>query len=291
MRPQPRKTEITTRPPLQNTGRNHSIYASKESQILKAELERFKAFPSRISLYNYEPLLKANCLELITLPSDITPTENREWIITGLSFNFYPESFDCELNLNKPSTLKPVESPETPITPKNDTTLPDTTKERWGDPLRGYKLISAYGYRPSTRSWHCGLDFAAPKGVAIAATMSGVVSFAGSYGGYGNCVDVIHSLNGLSLLSRYGHMSVVSVSKGQTVRQGQKLGEVGSTGKSYGNHLHFEIRTAEHLFRQTGTLNPYLLVKGLTGVPGTVGSFTNQHSANSEVVKIAEKYR
>ena len=71
------------------------------------------------------------------------------------------------------------------------------------------------------------------------AAASGVVIVAGWYGGYGNAVIVDH-LNGYWTV--YGHMSKISVKENQKVKTGQKLGEVGSTGVSTGNHLHYEVR-------------------------------------------------
>ncbi len=108
-------------------------------------------------------------------------------------------------------------------------------------------LTSLFGGRkdPFTgkKATHTGIDIPAPKGTAILAAKSGVVTVSclgrGGYWSYGNYVVVSHS-DGTSTL--YAHMSKRSVSEGQTVKQGQKLGEVGTTGRSTGNHLHFEVR-------------------------------------------------
>lgn len=90
---------------------------------------------------------------------------------------------------------------------------------------------------------HSGIDIPAPAGTKISAAMSGVVIHAakgtGSSWSYGNYVIVAHS-NGTSTL--YAHMSRIGCSKGQTVKQGDVIGYVGTTGRSTGNHLHFEIR-------------------------------------------------
>ena len=93
------------------------------------------------------------------------------------------------------------------------------------------------------RRWgrmHKGIDIAGPIGTPINAAADGTVISAGwNSGGYGNLVEVKHS-DGTT--TRYGHNSRISVSVGQTVRQGQQLAEMGSTGHSTGSHLHFEIR-------------------------------------------------
>ena len=99
-------------------------------------------------------------------------------------------------------------------------------------------LTSRYG-----RRWgrmHKGIDIAGPIGTPIAAAADGVVIAAGwSSGGYGNLVEVRH-IDGTT--TRYGHNSRLSVSIGQSVRQGQQVAEMGSSGHSTGPHLHFEIR-------------------------------------------------
>jgi murein DD-endopeptidase MepM/ murein hydrolase activator NlpD len=100
------------------------------------------------------------------------------------------------------------------------------------------KLTSRYG-----RRWgrmHKGIDIAGPVGTPINAAADGMVIASGwNSGGYGNLVEIRHT-DGTT--TRYGHNSRLSVSVGQTVRQGQQLAEMGSTGHSTGSHLHFEIR-------------------------------------------------
>jgi murein DD-endopeptidase MepM/ murein hydrolase activator NlpD len=93
------------------------------------------------------------------------------------------------------------------------------------------------------RRWgrmHKGIDIAGPIGTPINAAADGTVVVAGwQSGGYGNLVEIRHS-DGTT--TRYGHNSQLSVSVGQTVRQGQQIARMGSTGQSTGSHLHFEIR-------------------------------------------------
>jgi len=113
-----------------------------------------------------------------------------------------------------------------------------------GMPLKSeYRLSSPFGYRthPITgkKKLHAGMDMAAPKGTPIYAAETGVVTVAQSWSGYGNCVIIDH---GGGLWTLYGHMSKILVEKGQTVKRGEKIGLVGSTGQSTGNHLHFEVR-------------------------------------------------
>jgi hypothetical protein len=86
---------------------------------------------------------------------------------------------------------------------------------------------------------HSGLDFAAPIGTEIYATGDGVVELVGfDYGGYGNEVVINH---GYGYKTRYGHMSRTKARVGQRVKRGEVIGYVGSTGKSTGSHLHYEV--------------------------------------------------
>jgi murein DD-endopeptidase MepM/ murein hydrolase activator NlpD len=120
---------------------------------------------------------------------------------------------------------------------KAPSTQTGTTTLGFSWPASG-KLTSRFG-----RRWgrmHKGIDIAGPVGTPINAAADGTVISAGwNSGGYGNLVEVKHS-DGTT--TRYGHNSRLSVSVGQTVRQGQQLAEMGSTGHSTGSHLHFEIR-------------------------------------------------
>jgi murein DD-endopeptidase MepM/ murein hydrolase activator NlpD len=104
-------------------------------------------------------------------------------------------------------------------------------------------MSSGFGYRsdPFTGggAMHSGLDFKGPLGTPILAAADGNVTFAGWQGGYGNCIEITHA-NGL--VTRYAHLSAITVSLGQTVDRGVQIGRMGSTGRSTGSHLHFEVR-------------------------------------------------
>lgn len=103
-------------------------------------------------------------------------------------------------------------------------------------------IISRYGMRRHPilgyRRMHSGLDFRAASGTPIYAATDGTVNFAGRNGGYGNFVRVRHAGN---LSTGYAHMSRIAVRNGESVRRGQVIGYVGSTGLSTGPHLHYEM--------------------------------------------------
>jgi len=110
-------------------------------------------------------------------------------------------------------------------------------------PIEQMSLSSSYGMRvhPVTGKLarHNGIDIPAPYGTPIYATADGIVGRAQRLGGYGNYVEVEH---GNAIQTRYGHMSSYIVHPGQQVKKGDILGYVGSTGRSTGNHLHYEVR-------------------------------------------------
>jgi len=108
-------------------------------------------------------------------------------------------------------------------------------------------LSSSFGWRRNPVSgrhtMHEGLDFVAPRGAPIRAASGGLVTRAGTWHGYGRMVEIDH---GNGLRTRYAHASSVLVKTGDIVRQGQLIARVGSTGRSTGSHLHFEVRMADY---------------------------------------------
>lgn len=121
-----------------------------------------------------------------------------------------------------------------------------------GVPIGGdFRVTSGWGMRidPFTGQLarHEGLDFTAASGTAILAAADGVVTRSGWEGTYGNIVEVTHAEG---FMTRYAHISQRRVTEGQKVRRGQHIADVGSTGRSTGPHLHYEV------FRHGHVLNP-----------------------------------
>ena len=110
-------------------------------------------------------------------------------------------------------------------------------------PAKVEMVSSSYGYRrdPFTgaAAMHRGLDFRGPMGAPIYAAAQGTVSFVGVKSGYGKVVEISH---GNGLMTRYAHMSRFGAKVGQKVAAGAPIGAIGSTGRSTGPHLHFEVR-------------------------------------------------
>ncbi|HEX8446544.1 MAG TPA: M23 family metallopeptidase [Sphingomonas sp.] len=109
--------------------------------------------------------------------------------------------------------------------------------------LKTINFTSGFGVRSDpfrhSAAMHAGIDLAGPLGTPIYATADGVVSKAGWGNGYGNMVEISH---GAGMETRYGHMSKLLVSPNTRVHRGQLIGLMGSTGRSTGSHLHYEVR-------------------------------------------------
>ncbi len=119
-----------------------------------------------------------------------------------------------------------------------------------------FRFTSPFGYRRDpkngSRRMHTGTDFAAAHGTPIYAAADGVVTHAGWGSGYGRLVKIRHALG---YETYYAHMSRIRVSEGQRVSQGDRIGDMGNTGRSTGTHLHFEVR-------QNGTpVNPMTFIR------------------------------
>lgn len=110
-------------------------------------------------------------------------------------------------------------------------------------PMKRYYISSLFGNRVDPllerAAHHYGVDFAGPKEAEVFSTGPGVVKFAGKKGNYGIFVEIDHGYN---ITTRYGHLTTALVQKGQHVKRGQLVGLQGSTGRSTGQHLHYEMR-------------------------------------------------
>ena len=136
-------------------------------------------------------------------------------------------------------------------------------------------ISSGFGFRsdPFTgaAAFHPGLDFRGPIGAPIYSAAAGTVSFTGVRSGYGNCVEISH---GNGLMTRYAHMSHIGATMGQTIAAGTVIGAIGSTGRSTGPHLHFEVRINDRPVNPRPFLesNPHVFQEARAGQPaGTHG--------------------
>ena len=129
-------------------------------------------------------------------------------------------------------------------------------KAPFASPLKdAFRFTSGFGYR-----WgrlHAGTDFAAPHGTPIYATADGVVTHAGWSSGYGRLVKIQHEFG---IETRYAHQSKIRVKVGQRVSRGQRIGDMGNTGRSTGTHLHYEVRVGGE------PVNPMIFIKAANDV-------------------------
>lgn len=129
-------------------------------------------------------------------------------------------------------------------------------KAPFASPLKdSFRFTSGFGYR-----WgrlHAGTDFAAPHGTPIYATADGVVIHADWQSGYGRLVKIQHQFG---IETRYAHMSKIRVKVGQRVSRGDRIGDMGNTGRSTGTHLHYEVRVGGE------PVNPMIYIKAANDV-------------------------
>ncbi|MCM2562183.1 DUF5930 domain-containing protein [Lutimaribacter sp. EGI FJ00015] len=125
----------------------------------------------------------------------------------------------------------------------------------------GYRFTSGFGYRrdPKTggRRLHQGVDFAGPVGTPLYSTADGVVTHAGWSSGYGRLVKIQHQFG---LETRYAHMSRLNVKVGQRVSRGERIGDMGASGRVTGPHLHYEVRVGGK------AVNPMIYIKAANDV-------------------------
>jgi murein DD-endopeptidase MepM/ murein hydrolase activator NlpD len=150
-------------------------------------------------------------------------------------------------------------------------------------PVNDVALTSGFGVRRDPfrggRAMHAGVDIPGPLGTPIYATADAIVGRTGWVGGYGNMVELEH---GKGIQTRYGHMSSVLVAPGTRIKRGQQIGLMGSTGRSTGSHLHYEVRldgravnpmpflrTADYLMAMQKRSGP---VEAMGGPEGSAGS-------------------
>lgn len=114
-------------------------------------------------------------------------------------------------------------------------------------PVHHLSFTSNFGIRTDpfrgTAAMHAGVDIPGPTGTPIYATADGVISHSGRQGGYGNMIEINH---GKGIATRYGHLSTLLVAENTRVKRGQLIGLMGSTGRSTGPHLHYEVRIDGH---------------------------------------------
>jgi murein DD-endopeptidase MepM/ murein hydrolase activator NlpD len=135
-------------------------------------------------------------------------------------------------------------------------------KAPFATPVRSnYRFTSGFGIRrdPKTggRRMHEGIDFAGPVGTPLYATADGVVTHAGWQSGYGRLVKIQHEFG---IETRFAHLSKINVSVGQRVSRGERIGDMGASGRVTGPHLHYEVRVGGQ------AVNPMIYIRAANDV-------------------------
>ncbi|MCQ2299164.1 MAG: peptidoglycan DD-metalloendopeptidase family protein [Bacteroidales bacterium] len=193
-----------------------------------------------------KPITSDDQSTLYTPPRLIAPPpmEDEDYVMHHLYQAVEDEGVESEDDiLNASFDPTAVHSPKMDVANWHDTAYIQLVNHRahqeFAYPTPSYaRLTSHYGAR--RRRWHYGIDLALPTGEPIYASFDGVVRFSDyNNGGYGNLVVVVHN-NGLE--TYYAHLSQRNVHPGDQVKAGDIIGLCGNTGRSYGSHLHYEIR-------------------------------------------------
>jgi murein DD-endopeptidase MepM/ murein hydrolase activator NlpD len=126
---------------------------------------------------------------------------------------------------------------------------------------QAFRFTSGFGYRRDPKTgggrMHKGVDFAGPVGTPLYATADGVVTHAGWSSGYGRLVKIQHEFG---IETRYGHLSKLNVTVGQRVSRGERIGDMGASGRVTGPHLHYEVRVGGE------AVNPMIYIKAANDV-------------------------
>ncbi len=134
---------------------------------------------------------------------------------------------------------------------------PVVSSGTWTRPSTG-RFTSGFGGRNigSGNEVHFGIDIANVSGTSILSAANGVVSYAAPMGTYGNVIMVTHSIDGQIYTTVYAHLSSINVNSGQAVSKGQLIGRMGTTGRSTGSHLHFEMHNGTWNGSRSNAVNP-----------------------------------
>lgn len=236
-------------------------------QLAQAELSRVMDLPTQLDLIARTEYLSIMPCNLVSVPTLIQFSEKlgeTVFWVGAIHLSFTSQGFGMSLDLFKPGASVSVAEVMTGTSSVGSSgSIPSVSAQGWSHPYPGSIMTAPWGERRGNRR-HAGQDWSGGNGRILAAA-DGIISdiqvgcqvgVPDCGGGYGNYIDITSNVGSQQLIHRYAHLSSVRVQKNQQVRRGEQIGVEGDTGRSFGNHLHFEIRQSNQLWGFGGTIDP-----------------------------------
>ena len=222
-----------------NVSRLAKELAASKHQLLAIEASRAEL---EIQLHQFQADHTSSAAQTNQLPTTYVGKLEQLIASTGIDLNRYLSQYERPANEGGPFTPLDLRSDRPPDTEQQKKLEALVRSLPLAAPLVHYTVTSPYGPRidPFNHepAFHAGIDFAAPYKSPVLATAPGVVTFTGWRGAYGQLVEIAHT-NGI--VTRYSHLHRILVSLGQRVALHQEIGELGSTGRSTGPHVYYEV--------------------------------------------------
>ena len=255
-----------------------STLIDADRKIMREQKEdKSKLEDQKIVLENTKKQLEADQAKLVTLKSSLDSQKNeKRTLVTQLESEqaklesekkLLEEEYSEALQVSKENEKK-IAAEQARLAEiarqealknqgNNSGNVPAVSSGTWTKPANG-RFTSGFGWRNigAGNEFHHGIDIANATGTPIVAANGGVVSYASSLSSYGNVIMITHIVDGAVWTTVYAHLSKIQVSVGQSVSKGQQIGLMGSTGRSTGPHLHFEIHNGPWKSGRPYALNP-----------------------------------
>ena len=255
-----------------------STLIDADRKIMREQKEdKSKLEDQKIVLENTKKQLEADQAKLVTLKSSLDSQKNeKRTLVTQLEAEqaklesekkLLEEEYSEALSISKENEKK-IAAEQARLAEiarqealknqgNNSGNVPAVSSGTWTKPANG-RFTSGFGWRNigAGNEFHHGIDIANATGTPIVAANGGVVSYASSLSSYGNVIMITHIVDGAVWTTVYAHLSKIQVSVGQSVSKGQQIGLMGSTGRSTGPHLHFEIHNGPWKSGRPYALNP-----------------------------------
>lgn len=261
----PLKSDAKTTGEVKVEGKDGEVKVLTES-AMKAEVSRVMDLPVKIDLapnMSYQSIRPGNILNIPTAIIYSSVLSDTRFWVAGVHWHYSQGKLGQSIDAYKPGAEVPVAQAMSGGNGAGNTG-PITPSAGWKHPYPGSIMTAPWG-QPRGDRRHGGQDFSTGTNSPIYAAASGIVTDHQSGcrvgdtscgGGYGNLIDIVSEVGGKRYLHRYAHNTSISVKTGDRVQQGQQIAISGNTGFSFGEHLHFEIRSPDTLYGFGGTIDP-----------------------------------